>query len=319
MYLDRAKELLAELGYIRPECIFPCTEADVDEFEIAIGVKIPLAYREFLVWGGKGMGKIMQGSDDFYYYEPVYSQMRKLLQNYDKSHDYQTDEPYLGRIMARELLLENNLDPSPIDNQVIIIFSHQGYQFAYIRADEGENPPVYYYVEGQVLNTPVKQHEHYSDYLETVIRDSLKWASNVWYYRPDKPCSISQPDHFVIHLEAEHWEGDGTIPEPIFNLINIEKLDLHSVGLAEISPRIGTLQNLIHLDLSYGGIAHLPIEIGNLKNLESLIVKNNLITTIIEVVRLLPNLKNCFIEGNPIPNSEIEQIHREFPDLKLRP
>lgn len=319
MYLDRAKELVEELGYIRPECIFPCTEAEVEEFEIALGVKIPLAYREFLMWGGKGMGKIMQGSDDFYYYEPMYSQLRKIMQSDNKSHDYQTDEPYVGRIMARELLLENKLDPSPIDNQVILIFSHQGYQFAYIRADEGENPPVYYYIEGQKSTTPIKQHEHYSDYLETVIRKELKWATKVWYYSPDMPCSISQPAHFVHHLEAVSRAGDGMLPEQIFSLINLEWLKLSGTQLTKISPRIGTLQYLTHLDLSYNRIVDIPTELGNLKRLESLWLSGNLITTIIEVIRLLPNLKKCFIEDNPIPPVEIEQIQREFPRLKLRP
>lgn len=318
MYLDRAKELLKQLGYIRPECIFPCTEGDIEEFEIALGVKIPLAYREFLMWGGKGMGTIMRGSDDFYYYEPMYSQMRKIMQNYNKSHDYQTDEPYLGRIMARELLLENNLDPSPIDNQVIIVFSHQGYQFAYIRADEGENPPVYYYIEGQTLTTPIKKHQHYSDYLETVIRDALKWATKVWNYRPDKPCSISQPDHFVLHLEAEYWEGNGTIPERIFNLINLEYLDLKRIVLTEISPRIGELKYLKHLDFSNNRISSLPKEMEELKNLEHLRIAGNDIRTIIDLLRHFPKLQRCHLERNPIPTEEIEQIQREFPNLHLQ-
>ncbi len=281
MYLNRAKELLTELNYIRPEHIYPCSEAEVQSYETQLGLKLPLAYKEFLLWGGHGIGvgwnHIMRGSE--FYFDAFY---------------YDDRRPYY-----RDLMKHDDLDYSVLDEQTIIIFSHHDYQCAYIRADEGENPPVYFYLEGE--SEIVKESDSYSEYLEGVIRSSATYSKEEaasWVIPLDEVYKVEYPDYLIKRVGhyADKIVKISNIPERVFDFVNIEYLDLRECGLQSLSPRIIELPKLLELNLQY-----------------------NYLTTIIGTIHLLPNLKNCFIEGNPIPDSEIEQIRREFPDLKLRP
>src|SRR3982750_858247 len=43
-----------------------CTPEEINELEVALGVKLPLAYREFLEWTGKG-GWFFSGWGAYYY------------------------------------------------------------------------------------------------------------------------------------------------------------------------------------------------------------------------------------------------------------
>lgn len=61
MYLDKAKALLAELGYVKPNHIYPCTEEEVVAYEKFLGVGLPLAYRKFFCGVGMASGISMSG------------------------------------------------------------------------------------------------------------------------------------------------------------------------------------------------------------------------------------------------------------------
>lgn len=99
-----------------------CSEQQVDLIEQHFAVKLPSTYVAFLLRMGKEAGSFMLGSSAFY------------------------DEIYSLREYAIELLAENNFKPLP-DN-AFVFFMHQGYQFGFFDVSEGDNPPVYYYNEG---------------------------------------------------------------------------------------------------------------------------------------------------------------------------
>lgn len=293
MYLDRAKQLVEELGYILPEHIRPCNEAQVQWFERMVGVRFPLAYREFLLWAGNGLGDVMVGSE-FYF--------GQLVQ-------------YNYREYARDLLIENHLNHDAIDAHVIIIYSHQGYQFSYIRADEGENPPVYSYDEGR--GGIKRHHDCYTDMIENLIVDSAKFAESLYFYKMSHLYNHTQPASLIRRVSLQ--QKFTQLPEKLFEFVNLEHLDVRYSGFESLSPQIATLIKLKRLELQGNHLSELPREVGALKNLEILYVANNRLTTIIRIIRELPNLQICYLEGNPIPATEIEQIQREFPHLKLRP
>lgn len=49
MYLTKAKQLVTELDFIRPEKIYACTEAEVKALEAKLAVTFPAVFSEFLL------------------------------------------------------------------------------------------------------------------------------------------------------------------------------------------------------------------------------------------------------------------------------
>ncbi len=55
-----------------------------------------------------------------------------------------------------------------------VFFMHQGYQFMFFRLSEGDDPPVYYYGEGEGQDTFRVLQPSYSAFLETEIEGHAK-------------------------------------------------------------------------------------------------------------------------------------------------
>src|SRR6266481_1526061 len=66
MYLDGVKARFEELHLVRREKIIPCTEREIQLLEQQLGLPLPGAYQEFLLWMGHGAGGFLRGSDCFY-------------------------------------------------------------------------------------------------------------------------------------------------------------------------------------------------------------------------------------------------------------
>ncbi len=153
MYLDNLKARLVELGFVSSNELLPCTEEEVSSIEQKLGIFLPDAYKEFLLWMGHGSGRLMQGSDCFFKHLPA-------LQEW-----------------AIELLQENHF-PELLPNDAFVFFMHQGYQFSFLRTSEGADPPIYYYCEGEDQTSFIKTHEHYSEFLGTEIEIHAKFLIN---------------------------------------------------------------------------------------------------------------------------------------------
>jgi len=87
---------------------------------------LPKVYVEFLNLMGGGAGSFMEGSSAFY------------------------DELLSLQEWVEELIDENNLTPLPED--AVAFWMHQGYQAAFFRTSEGDDPPVYFFSEGYKMN-----------------------------------------------------------------------------------------------------------------------------------------------------------------------
>ena len=138
MYLDTVKAKVKELKLINTSLCRPCTTSEIDRLEVWIHGSLPEAYKEFLRWGGHDDAGLFQGSERFYRY---------LIPMQEWAVD----------------LLKENAFPEPLPPDTFVFFMHQGYQFAFFCLSEGDDPPVYYYLEGQPTIERVK--EHYSDWL----------------------------------------------------------------------------------------------------------------------------------------------------------
>lgn len=139
----------------KPEAVVRgCTDEEVATLEQRIGRFLPAAYREFLLWIGHSAEYLLRGSNVFY--------------------------PDLERLhtSTEELLQENNIT-TPLPDDAFVFYMHQGYQCSFFRLSEGDNPPVYFYGEGEGLDTFRLGYPHYSDFLEAEIRDYLTIATSI--------------------------------------------------------------------------------------------------------------------------------------------
>lgn len=100
----------------------PINEDEIERMEKYAGRKFPWAYRQFLSVMGKGAGKFMRGSDVFY----------------DRIDGLKDG--------ANELLEEDGLPH--LSDDCFVFWMHQGYQIAFFKFDEGDDPTVYYFFEG---------------------------------------------------------------------------------------------------------------------------------------------------------------------------
>lgn len=115
---------------------------DVAALERAIGQNLPAQYREFLLGIGRGAGEFLQGTDIF-------------LSALDGLKDD-----------AISLLRENDENIALADD-AFVFSMHQGYEFTYFNISEGDDPPVYQYVEGN--GPPVLAWNSFSEFLSDSI------------------------------------------------------------------------------------------------------------------------------------------------------
>jgi hypothetical protein len=138
-YLDRVVEELVACGLARPNGIRGCSEKELCDLEVQIGKKLPAAYREFLSLMGWYAGELFKGSDAFY------GDIRSLQSSLPSDPD---EFP--------------RLDFRPPDD-AIVIMSHQGYVYFYVRQSEGDDPPVYRYMAGEP--NAIQVNARFSEYL----------------------------------------------------------------------------------------------------------------------------------------------------------
>lgn len=83
------------------------------------------SYKEFLRAMGKGAGMFFRGTAMF-------------LPDLNK-----------GLKTAARELLEENQQPTQVLDDAFVFSMHQGYQFDYFYTTDGDDPPVYHYMEGE--------------------------------------------------------------------------------------------------------------------------------------------------------------------------
>jgi hypothetical protein len=141
--------LLAEFGGE----VIPCTEKEVKDIErmLTPPYQLPGAYKEFLLYGGKKIAEIFN-SQFFDSYDLV------LLMLKDEYRD-----------ITRMLRVE---DPNAkIYPDIFILNEHLGSNFTYFRLTEGDDPPVYFWEEGEGgLETSSQEFDSFSDFLRSKIR-----------------------------------------------------------------------------------------------------------------------------------------------------
>lgn len=126
--LAQCRDDLTALGFAKPRQIIGCTTEEIAAIERTVSAPLPYAYVAFLKMMGKKAGNLWVGSNVFY------------------------PEPLTLNEDALALLRENG-DESFWQQGNIAFHMHQGYQFLFVKAGEGDDPPVYHYLEGRLPGT----------------------------------------------------------------------------------------------------------------------------------------------------------------------
>jgi hypothetical protein len=140
VFLDHVKARLAERAPTLLEGVTGCNAEEVALLEQQLGLALPSAYREFLLWMGHGSDRLFRGSLCFYD-DLIYMQEQA------------------ANLVAREAR------PGTLPEGTLVILMHEGYEIDFLSGFEGDNPPVYFFSAGSGRETWIRTHDSYSDYL----------------------------------------------------------------------------------------------------------------------------------------------------------
>ncbi|MGB0424371.1 MAG: SMI1/KNR4 family protein, partial [Flavobacteriales bacterium] len=124
MYLDKAKTRLSKLNPSMEQKLIPCTDKEILELEKTFNVKLPGAFKEFLLWMGKGSSEIVVDAEFFY----------ECWISNTETYDLQR--------WSHELLNAHDV-PSGMIQDSFTIYYYQGYYAEFILLNSGNNPTVY--------------------------------------------------------------------------------------------------------------------------------------------------------------------------------
>lgn len=120
--ISSVADILVRRGVATENTVRGCTAAEIEQIAADAGHPLPAAYRGFLATLGRGAGRFYVGTDIFY-------------------------PSVLGLTDAARNLVGEDEAGLRLPEDAIVFIMHQGYQFMFIRATEGDDPPVYYYME----------------------------------------------------------------------------------------------------------------------------------------------------------------------------
>ena len=169
----------------------PCTPEEVDKLELMLpdSYKLPAAYKEFLLYGGKAIGKFYEDGNRF---------------DYKKALDYVQS----GRSSAISLLEQYEDNPS-LPDDIYVLTTYMSSFFNFFKLTEGENPPVYEWNEEEELGLEgiEKKHNSFTDFIEDEIRTRNFLLAP---YQTDEMLEAGNPPkgrQFWLPASVEYTEG----------------------------------------------------------------------------------------------------------------
>lgn len=134
----------------------------------------------------------------------------------------------------------------------------------------------------------------------------------------ERPDPVSQADHDVKVLDVHGFRFRSTIDKIFEKFTQLEELDLSNCGFSKLPQSIFGLSTLRKLNISHNNIDQIPFELGLLQNLQELdITYNPFYTTLIKTFELepaaiIPFLRKL-VQKNPRPSP------RTFAPIKMAP
>lgn len=108
----------------------------------------------------------------------------------------------------------------------------------------------------------------------------------------------------VSSLRAPYVDISGrnlsSIPEFVFRMPNLTRLDLSDNVLTSLPEKMGTLKNLQYLTINRNNLGSLPESIGKLTDLKGLSLTNNKLTALPESIGKLTKLSELYLGSNKL-------------------
>ena len=152
-HLNKTIELLEQFIDKYGGEVISCTSSEVEKLESMLpnSYRLPAAYKEFMLYGGKKIGKLFDAFSFSYdmallHAENGYSEASSMIKIYDRSAE--------------------------IPDDIFVLTTHITSYFDYFRLSEGENPPVYSWSDEEELGIEAieKPYEHFTDFLINQVR-----------------------------------------------------------------------------------------------------------------------------------------------------
>ena len=171
--------------------VIPCTVEEIAELELMLpdSYRLPMAYKEFLLYGGHDMGSFF-GLIDF-----SYGMAKILLKNkYQSIYKMVKWEEEPGWKLPENIFAMNN---------------HLSANFYYFWLTDGENPPVYWWEEdeGGLKEASRKEAESFSEFLMGVIKDTAGFSAHDFVVRQIEAGKPPRGQQFWIPEESEYSQG----------------------------------------------------------------------------------------------------------------
>ncbi len=131
--------------------------------------------------------------------------------------------------------------------------------------------------------------------------------------------ALSEPEN-VFRFKLRKCKKYDSIPEEIFQLYNLQELNISGLKIKKLNGNISKLARLQFLNVSNNKLKYLPESLGQLKELKSLIINRNKIETLPITIANLYKLTLIDAWDNPLYTlpKEIEQISNNLRVLDLR-
>jgi len=139
-------EKLVSAGLASRGQITGCSDTEIQQLESSGGAELPKAYKEFLKTMGQGAGDFLVGTDLFL--------------------------PKLPKLRSwAEALLQRTNSPYRLSPDIFVFLVHQGYQFLFFHLNQGEDPEVFHFEEGE--EQPRMVFRHFTVWLAASVDDEI--------------------------------------------------------------------------------------------------------------------------------------------------
>ncbi|HEY9627545.1 MAG TPA: SMI1/KNR4 family protein [Coleofasciculaceae cyanobacterium] len=149
IYLNRAKKQFQMLQESRKGSseTFPCSEEEVQKLEKNLGLRLPKAYKEFLLWIGAGGGPL-------------------------EGQHFTDSRVQANRERAMATMKAVGCPESLPEDAIVFLFDQLDDYFFYIRASEGDNPPVHLF---EAIGKEYRKIDNYSRNLEDYLLERINY------------------------------------------------------------------------------------------------------------------------------------------------
>jgi hypothetical protein len=334
MYLEKIKEKIEKYSFIEQNEIYPCEKKEVEALKNQLECNFPKPLEEFLLWGGKGIGNLINEKithpelEEFYWAcgVPFYGPLLK----HNNSIDNRTIRYH-----------SNNEEEIIIDGSENIIFTNDWNNdcYEFIKANEGDNPIALCVFEelagGKIISPEYKTSfpgivlqpkAILSEYIEKKLKCLFRIiysskllkngkfdgrftiGSNCLDLGFERGVTISEANNAIKLLKSieeisfnSHEFGE--LPDSITDLKELEIIFSSGNNLSEFPEQILQIKNLQDLFLQKNQISSIPNQIKELERLEFLNLSENKLKSINELTSLKNlkylDLKDCLIEELP--------------------